>query len=332
MPDLSESNGMVFVEFHVGAGDKSCEKDSTVAFCMEATITHNTGVVELLKITHNGRTDSVCISQSHYSVYLDHNSTPVLPSILKPEALCPCPPDMPHPRPVTNLSLLAKVLDNKVVIELPLKHQEIYQFTHTPDMPGPLVIEIRPSPTFTSNEWFKPDEAHKQLPLLLRKDTMDVVLVESSETESEDEVENHKRVQQANITCMPKPRPSHVMEDIPVPRMSRWLRHCNQVHGALVKSSASKVDAVQHLLDVLDGGFCPLNTLKIWLFIDYMPSRTRFSMFWTNWNAWAPFKFTYFSQKSSQKWFPRYVQTIAKPVPSKLQPTHHKSRPVPIVR
>ena len=34
---------------------------------------------------------------------------------------------------------LVKLFQNKVVIQLPLKHQEIYRFTHNPEFLGPLV-------------------------------------------------------------------------------------------------------------------------------------------------------------------------------------------------
>ncbi|KAG8217045.1 hypothetical protein J3R82DRAFT_5036 [Butyriboletus roseoflavus] len=40
--------------------------------------------------------------------------------------------------------------ENMICIELPLKHQEVYCFTYFPEFPGPLTIEVRPSPTLGS--------------------------------------------------------------------------------------------------------------------------------------------------------------------------------------
>ncbi|KAH0831161.1 hypothetical protein J3R83DRAFT_13737 [Lanmaoa asiatica] len=42
---------------------------------------------------------------------------------------------------------LPAFLENKISLEVPLKYPEVYRVTYTPESPGPLTIEIRPSAT-----------------------------------------------------------------------------------------------------------------------------------------------------------------------------------------
>jgi hypothetical protein len=41
-----------------------------------------------------------------------------------------------------NNAALSKFLENKIALELPLKHPEVYRVTYTPEFPGPLVSTI----------------------------------------------------------------------------------------------------------------------------------------------------------------------------------------------
>ncbi|KAH7890942.1 hypothetical protein F5I97DRAFT_109108 [Phlebopus sp. FC_14] len=73
-----------------------------------------------------------------------------------------------------------RLFDNKICIEVPLKHQEIYRFTYLPEFPGPVTIELRPSPEFIS------------LATTAAQSALDLALDDSTtEPESDSDILNH---------------------------------------------------------------------------------------------------------------------------------------------